>query len=603
MDTLHGHSQKRPLSLLSEDENEEEAGYCSSNATSSTIRPLKKLKLGQKTKLFYPEEEARAAMRGELVATPSLGNLLESIVRTMKMTNQLEGRHLGSNGCYAATKGVLKQNQAELVGLERYLLAEAFIRTDVWMSGPLQDWFDLVHKAGLEKMFRNAYWEANQRAHTAKIRKLFDCITRPLIRSDPKLAEEYEHNAKELMSRSVYVDGPDHPIIRSAVAIMVVAEEEKKDDFEAWEKVQEKVNRTTQIWAAWCLSRDKDWIEARYLAATILDRTRKNNNVRMCFIHEHNHLQHQKQKGYDVGNFKKWQKMHWKCHVISQKELIMRPVVVKSTSIAHKDMSNSQGHTSFKPIGTATKKQDISANNQDPPIRKPSSAPNPATGKPKESMDTSGSPTKSRKDAGMRQQETEVPDIHQGGSSRAQSEIQQLPTALAPPVAPAASIDPSTQSMTAADFTNMLTVLMRFSNMLTQNGNPGNQANSQQTAGAKTEKDPLQEASTKLNADLKEKLDPLSQMMSNFAADLTQVIDAVQSVGDKQAAVEDDTRKKLREQDEAIRKLREEVDELKTKAHRKEMKRFKAAESDETTADSIVCAPVATMFPSTKGGY
>ncbi|OLN87640.1 hypothetical protein CCHL11_05698 [Colletotrichum chlorophyti] len=337
--TSQATSLKRSHSLFVDDDSSHDESAVEGHSSSSLAGPshassvgqrMKKVKVGYgKTKIVYPETEARAVMRGELLFTPSLKYLLETIVANMKTTNQMEGRHLGSNVCYASTKAALKQGQRELITLERYLLADAFIRTDVWMWGPLREWFDLVHDAGLEKQFRDLYWEDNQKAHEKTIRKLVDRITPPFIMSDRELAADIETRAKEIIRHSVHVDGPGHPIIRSAVATMVFAEESSKEDMAQFEKVQEKRGRLGQIWAAWCLARDKDWLESRYIASTILERTHKNNLVRKCFYREHGELQRHVNKGYDMEKFKTWQKMHWRCHIIPISELLARPAVVK----------------------------------------------------------------------------------------------------------------------------------------------------------------------------------------------------------------------------------------------------------------------------------
>ncbi|KAK1584789.1 uncharacterized protein LY79DRAFT_591964 [Colletotrichum navitas] len=273
-------------------------------------------------KLFYPEAMARDAMRGELVYTPDLKPMMDSIVRDMRSTSQTVGRHLGSNIHYSKMKSILKQSQRAMITLDRYLLSEAFIRTDIWMTNRLQEFFKLVHLYGLEREFRDEYWEKNQQSHPSKIQKLYDSIERPLTHSalDEALADQITNWAKDIMSRSVYVPRADHPIIRSAVAIMNMAEQQP-------DMLQETPKRVAQIWAAWCLARDKCWAETTYLAAIILDRGAKNQMVAKCFRRENSALLNLVDKGYDEEACRRWQDMHGKCHVIPMPELLSRPVV------------------------------------------------------------------------------------------------------------------------------------------------------------------------------------------------------------------------------------------------------------------------------------
>ncbi|KAK1980978.1 hypothetical protein LZ30DRAFT_107419 [Colletotrichum cereale] len=292
-------------------------------------------------RLLYSDAMVRNAMRRELVHTPDLKPMMDSIARDMRLTNQIVGRHLGSNVHYSKMKSILKQSQVEMITLDRYLLSEAFIRTDIWSTIYLQEFFELVHLYGLEKEFRNEYWEKNQLSHPKKIQKLYDCIKRPLTHHafDDALADQITNWAKDMMSRSVYVPGADHPIIRSAVAIMNMAEQQPKDDLRAWEKLQEGPKRVAQIWAAWCLARDKDWAETTYLAVIILERGVKNPMVAKCFRRENSALLRLKDKGYNEEDFRRWQDMHGKCHVIPMQELLSRPVVANLSRASSSSLS------------------------------------------------------------------------------------------------------------------------------------------------------------------------------------------------------------------------------------------------------------------------
>ncbi|KAK2045099.1 hypothetical protein LZ31DRAFT_442508, partial [Colletotrichum somersetense] len=272
-------------------------------------------------KILYPDTMLRDAMRGELVYTPGLKPMMDSIARDMRLTPQPVGRHLGSNTHYSKMKSILKQGQRAMATLDRYLVSEAFIRTDIWNTAPLQEFFKLVHLHGLEREFRDEYWEKNQQAHPAKIQKLYESIKRPLTHPlDEALADEVANLAKDIMSRSVYVPRADHPIIRSAVAIMNMAEQQP-------DKLQESPRRVAQIWAAWCLAREKHWPETTYLALTILARAAKNQLMAKCFRHENSALLRLAGRCYDDEARRRWQDMHGKCHVIPVPELLSRPVV------------------------------------------------------------------------------------------------------------------------------------------------------------------------------------------------------------------------------------------------------------------------------------
>ncbi|KAK1991110.1 hypothetical protein LX36DRAFT_646918 [Colletotrichum falcatum] len=285
-------------------------------------------------RLLYSESMVRAAMRGELVYTPELKPMMDSIARDMRLTSQIAGRHLGSNIHYSKMKSILKLRQVDMITLDRYLLSEAFIRTDIWNTIRLQEFFDLVHVYGLEREFRNEYWEKNQLSHPAKIQKLYDSIKRPITHPafDDSSADQIANWARDIMSRSVFVPRADHPIIRSAVAIMNRAKQQPMDDLEAWNKHQETPKRVAQIWAAWCLARDKDWDETTYLAITILERGSKNQTVAKCFRRENSALLRLVDKGYEDEACRHWQDMHGKCHIITMQELLSRPVVVTLSS-------------------------------------------------------------------------------------------------------------------------------------------------------------------------------------------------------------------------------------------------------------------------------
>ncbi|GKT89983.1 hypothetical protein Ct61P_07833 [Colletotrichum tofieldiae] len=309
-------SQKRRASLFRESDHDEDVDTHSSNGLARNPPGPTRLIKKPQPRLLYSEAMVLA--------------LKDSIARNMRLTNQVVGRHLGSNIHYSKMKSILKQRQHEMITLERYLLSEAFIRTDIWNTIRLQEFFELVHSYGLERQFRDEYWEKNQSSHSANVQKLYDCVKRPLthLALDDALADQIESWAKDIMSRSVFVPQADHPVIRSAVAIMNIAEQQPRDDLKVWDKLQEGPKRVAQIWTAWCLARNKDWVETTYLAAIILKRGSKSKMIAKCFRRENSALLKLVDNGYDKEACRHWQDMHGKCHVISMQELLSRPVVV-----------------------------------------------------------------------------------------------------------------------------------------------------------------------------------------------------------------------------------------------------------------------------------
>ncbi|TQN68392.1 hypothetical protein CSHISOI_07049 [Colletotrichum shisoi] len=351
-----GPSLKRSASVLHESDHEQDTDSHPPNKSGGIgygpPRPIKK----PLPKILYTEAMVRGAMRGELVYTPALKSLMDSIEVDMRLTAQIAGRHLGSNTHYSKMKSILKQGQDEMINLERYLLSEAFIRTDIWKPTRLQEFFEMVHTYGLERELRDTYWQKNQLAHPAKIQRLFSLISRPLTHPnlDIGFADQIEKWAKDIMSRSVFVPRSDHPIIRSAVGIMNIAEQQSKENIQVWEKFQEGPKRVTQIWVAWCLARNKEWAETTYLAAIILDRSHKNRMIANCFRRENSSLLKLVSNGYDKEACSHWRDMHGKCHVISMQELMSRPVVVKNLLPDISSASSAQRETLPSPTQKKT---------------------------------------------------------------------------------------------------------------------------------------------------------------------------------------------------------------------------------------------------------
>ncbi|KAF9870438.1 hypothetical protein CkaCkLH20_12105 [Colletotrichum karsti] len=324
MASPHALKQKRPCSVAFADTDDDGNDYTDNI-------PVKKQKLvSSKLRLTYPLDEIKQAMRGELLSTPALKYVLDEMVEDMADCKQDERRSLGSNKFFGPTKAALKNGQQSLVGIKRYLLAEAFIRIDNWSLINIREWFDLVAEAGLEKDFRDLYWEDNQKIHAIQIAKLARHVTKPQSSRVRELslaqAAQFAQVGQDMVARSVFVSGRGHPIIRSAAAIMVLAE---FSDAELRDKRQENNIRVTQIWAAWCISKHLDEKEMQFLAVLILDRIHKNDIVKACFIHIHEELRRCARKA-DEDEYKKWQRMHWKCHVINSSEILNRPKALQT---------------------------------------------------------------------------------------------------------------------------------------------------------------------------------------------------------------------------------------------------------------------------------
>ncbi|KAI3554843.1 hypothetical protein CABS01_05424 [Colletotrichum abscissum] len=316
------HSRKRPTAVLDESEDDYEAGQRSTNAFKRREQaPAKAPTRHMVTTIRYSEQAAHQAMRKEIIHTPDLSDMYNNIMHTVTTTRQTEGLLLSANTYHSTTKSVLKnKGQSEIVDLMRYLKAEIFIRLDNWRAKPLADWFNMVHDARLEKKFRNKYWAANQKANMSSIPFLFRKIRKPLINSNTQLADVYFVEARKIMRRSVWVPGPEHPIIQSAVAIMVRADEDPN--------LKETQPLIVQVWIAWCLLQDDPCIETSYLATMIHDRANKNSEISTCFAHEFAALRRAKSAHSDYSGYSKWLHMHGRCHIIPFEELIAREIVV-----------------------------------------------------------------------------------------------------------------------------------------------------------------------------------------------------------------------------------------------------------------------------------
>ncbi|KAK1709113.1 hypothetical protein BDP67DRAFT_492462 [Colletotrichum lupini] len=316
------YSRKRPAAVLDESEDDYEAGQRSTNAFKRREQaPAKAPTRHMVTTIRHSEQAAHQAMRKEIIHTPELSDMYNNIMHTVTTTRQTEGLLLSANTYHSTTKSVLKnKGQSEIVDLMRYLKAEIFIRLDNWRAKPLADWFNMVHDARLEKKFRNKYWAANQKANMSSIPFLFRKIRKPLINSNTQLADVYFVEARKIMRRSVWVPGPEHPIIQSAVAIMVRADEDPN--------LKETQPLIVQVWIAWCLLQDDPCIETSYLATMIHDRANKNPEISTCFAHEFAALRRAKSAHSDYSGYSKWLHMHGRCHIIPFEELIAREIVV-----------------------------------------------------------------------------------------------------------------------------------------------------------------------------------------------------------------------------------------------------------------------------------
>ncbi|KAK1725559.1 hypothetical protein CaCOL14_011242 [Colletotrichum acutatum] len=244
------YSRKRPAAVLDESEDDHEADQHTTSAFKRRGQaPAKASTKHMVTTIRYSEQAAHQAMRKEIIHTPDLSDIYNNIMHTVTTTRQTEGLLLGANTYHSTTKSVLKnKGQAEIVDLMRYLKAEIFISLDNWRAKPLADWFNMVHDARLEKKFRNKYWAANQNASMSSLPSLFRKTRKPLINSNTQLADVYYVDARKIMRRSVRVPGPEHPIIQSAVAIMVRA-----DEYSSFKETQPLI---VQVWIAWCLFQD-----------------------------------------------------------------------------------------------------------------------------------------------------------------------------------------------------------------------------------------------------------------------------------------------------------------------------------------------------------
>ncbi|KAG7046780.1 hypothetical protein JMJ77_0015002 [Colletotrichum scovillei] len=319
--SMASHSRKRPAAVLSESEDDEAGQRTTSAFKKRGQAPAKAPTKHMVTTIRYSEEAAHQAMRKEIIHTPDLRDTYNNIMHTVTTTRQTEGLLLGANTYHSTTKSVLKnKGQAEIVDLMRYLKAEIFIRLDNWRAKPLADWFNMVHDARLERKFRNKYWAANQKANMTSIPFLFRKIRKPLINSNPQLADVYFLEARKIMRRSVWVPGPQHPIIQSAVAIMVRADEDP-----SFKETQPLI---VHVWIAWCLLQDDPCIETSYLATMIHDRANKNSEISTCFAHEFAALRRAKTAHSDYSGYSKWLHMHGRCHIIPFEELIAREIVV-----------------------------------------------------------------------------------------------------------------------------------------------------------------------------------------------------------------------------------------------------------------------------------
>ncbi|OHE98512.1 hypothetical protein CORC01_06133 [Colletotrichum orchidophilum] len=627
-------SRKRPADVLSEDEDDRDTPQRSTNGfkrgVSASSKAPKRSKL---TTIRYSEDVAKQAIRREIVHTPALSYMYDDIMHTVTTTRQTEGCQLSSNTYYSTTKSCLRnKDQVEIVDLMRYLKAEIFIRTDHWAPKPMAEWFEMVHDARLEKAFRNKYWADNQRANTKNILILYNRITRPLINSDPDLADWYETTAKAVMRRSVWVPGPEHPVIQSAVAIMVRAEDEPV--------FQEGQKRTTQIWVAWCLLRGEPCIESSYLATLIIDRANKNPSLRTCFSHEFGALRKVKSTISDYSQYTRWLQMHGRCHIITMEELMARPAVVKKPSTAQKVTSKTKENSNNTTKNNQSKPQNTDyqrGTNKEKGAQKSFTNRDRSPEELMVSMAISGSQQaqqqgrageetqhaknnqkpkqyKKKKPSNELEEESTMnlddpavrahPDASKPVASNSSASNPSAEGAVmvsasdtattlastmtAAPVAP--SDVNTTQSMTPAEVSSMLTVMMKFGNMMTQNNQTiDSQAVSSQAISAAD----LQNFSVKLYADLDRKTDakldenlaPILQAIKEMKSEMKQVLNAIQKIEDKQTAYEE-------AHATAMNDLRRDLQELKTKVEEKEKNHFSFAFSkDGKTADSITCAP------------
>ncbi|KAL0936729.1 uncharacterized protein CTRU02_208944 [Colletotrichum truncatum] len=598
-------SSKRVRSIFSDSDDDAD------DITNENIVKRQKI-TSSKLKLNYPEDEARRAMRGELMSTPSLKYLLDELVEEIAKCKQEERRSLCNNRFHQTTKGALKNVQESLVSLKRYLQAEAFIRMDNWTKNPLREWFDLVHQHNLEREFRNSYWEENQRVYAIQIAKLASHVTSPKVgrgrELSLQLSDQYGKDAKDIVARSVFVSGPGHPIVRSAVAIMVLAEQASPEHSV---KRQENTARTTQIWAAWCIAKQQDNDrEKKFLAATIVNRMHKNEAIKACFLHIHDELRRWS-KEINEEEFTRWQRMHWRCHVITTGEIQSRPRALhsghdngssKSTIKSRRDTDNTP-NSETKDVKLYKMRRSTQPTHPKSVLAiKHLQASNLSSEKVNQTEEHQVSASR-KVSEGPAQRQAQVQELPQPLQAQKIEQPQQLQQVLTSPASLMPSITkPSPpQGIAPTDLDNMIALLKNLRNASDNDV----QAKKKETQGVQL----YEEFSDKLRRELEgnlelinHKVESCETLMRN-AQELTQELRDMaafvkqqhESFEKKQESLNMITKQKhqaqedrIKSQDSMIRNLRQEINALRERLNQLPIQQ---GGSDHKDQDSIVCAP------------
>ncbi|KAK2745306.1 hypothetical protein CKAH01_18281 [Colletotrichum kahawae] len=538
---MHGSQKKRDRNLYVDSDDDE--NLISAKRPRSLI-----VSSGSKhARIRYGLDEIKGALRGELLSTPTMQPLVQEFIGEMLEITQTERRVLCENTLYARTKAAMKNQQADkLIDLKRYLLAETFIRIDNWNFGPLREWFDLVFTLGLEREFRDKYWEDNQRAYSFQIAKLASHVGHPKIsrtkENHMRLSAEYGNNAKDIVSRSVFVKGRGHPVIRSAVAIMVLAGQENPENKA---KRQENAARTSQIWAAWCIAKHgEDETERQFLAALIYDRYRENDCIRTCFYHVREELEKLGSK-VDKDEFKKWQRMHWRCHLITISEYRSRPVAFKIDEEPSKDTRKaSASHDDENSLSAAIGSIKLKGTTKKAATTIPVDSKQATT----KSTQAQESPVETDKKPVIRRKLKVISKFQPDETSQSHSQapvasmapqVQLPPQLLRQSSSTTASPAPlplpgPSKGLTHAQINGMLGVLMQWFNP----------SESNEEVSEKQYATDHQVVSTKLDENVLERISALENRLNAFSEFSENIIDAVQTLGDRHAHL-DDTQKSM----------------------------------------------------------
>ncbi|TEA12156.1 hypothetical protein C8034_v006403 [Colletotrichum sidae] len=258
---------------------------------------------------FYTQQEVEAALRPELVASGPQ-RIIAIIMDTMTKTKEAKGRILSNEPNFVNVKKAAKKGESQ--GIGSYLKADVCIRMLKWNPSSLQDFFD---RAGdYEHRFRTTYWVLNQKTKGDEVKKLASQVAKPNIHHATHVADEIYEAAKDIVGRSVFVPNGGHPITRSAVAIMLLAQSKEKP---------ENSDDIIQIWAAWCITKGSGNDEPGLFATLVLSRLKVSNRIKQCFQSLTPELRGLAQNS-NKDKYIKWKQLHGRCHIIPINELKAR---------------------------------------------------------------------------------------------------------------------------------------------------------------------------------------------------------------------------------------------------------------------------------------